>query len=126
MTRHRDVPLHLRSAGLNASDAALIANALRSLTDADASSLSSLSLSYNQDIGDLGAIRLARGLPRSLPELGLVDCKISDAGAAALLEWAGQSTRPRMLCIEGNDFSHKVAARFRTLAQTPVNLSVYV
>lgn len=124
-TGHRHVQLHLRGVGLDVSDTEQIADALRPLTDAEASSLASLSLSYNAAIGDAGAIPLAHALPRSLPELGLVDCKIGDTGGAALLEWARQATRLRMLCVEGNEFSEEIRTRFSNLVRANPSLSVF-
>ena len=120
------VHLHLRGAGLNASNAAQIANVLRSLSDSETAGLVSFSLSYNKDIGNIGAIHLARALPRTLPEFGLVGCKVGETGGTALLEWAEQATGLRMLCIEGNDFSAALVSRFRALAQAQPHPSVYV
>lgn len=125
-TIHVDVRLHLRGVGLTASDAERIAGALSSLTLEEAPSLTSLTLSYNEAIGDAGAVSLADALPRSLRELGLVGCQIGDTGGAALLEWTRRATRLRMLCIEGNRFSEEIRTRFGDLQQTNSRLSVYV
>jgi hypothetical protein len=119
------VALHLRSAGLTAANVARIAEALRSLTETEASLLTSLSFSYNKAIGDAGAMAIARALPRSLPELGLVGCKIGDAGGQAVLDWAARATRLTLLCVEGNEYSQDIRARFRDLARTHAGLSVF-
>lgn len=121
-----NVRLHLRDVGLKSSDVTHIANALWSLTDAQASTLASVSLSYNKDIGDVGAVRLARALPKTLPELGLVGCNIRESGGSALLGWAEQSTRLRMLCVEGNDFPKELVKRYRALPRSRPHLNVYV
>jgi hypothetical protein len=121
-----DVALQLRGVGLSAPAAATIADGLKALTDAEAASLTSLSLSYNAAIGDAGAAALARALPRRLPELGLVGCGIGDAGGTALLGWTRQATRLNMLCIEGNAFSEDLGERFRDLARTNPRLTVFV
>ena len=119
------VVLHLRGLNLTASDVEPIADALRALTDAEGSLLASLSLSYNDAIGDAGALSLANALPRSLPELGLVGCKIGDPGGRALLDWARQATRLTMLCVEGNEFSGEVRNQLRNLARENATLSVF-
>jgi hypothetical protein len=120
------VSLHLRGAQLTESGVLRIADALAALTEGEASSLASLSLSYNGAIGDAGAISLAHALPRGLPELGLVGCNVGDTGGAALLDWARRATRLRMLCIEGNNFSHQTRTRFGMLRRKNPHLSVYV
>jgi len=124
--RHDEVLLHLRGVGLNASGVARIADALSALTEAEASSLVSLSLSYNAAIGDAGAVPLAHALPPSLRELGLVGCRVGDAGGNALLHWARQAAGLRMLCIEDNQFSEALTTRIRELPRTSPRLSVYV
>ena len=121
-----NISLHLRSAGINGTHADIIANALLSLSQEEASSLRSFSLSFNLEIGDRGALAIARSLPLTLRELGLVGCGIGDHGGKALLQWARQASRLRMLCIEDNQFSQKMTAQFKELAQTNQNLLVVV
>ena len=127
-TRNEDeeLSLHLRSAGLDVAATLIIARALRSLSEKEASSLAALSLSYNHGIGDAGAVYLARALPQGLRELGLVGCGIGDQGGEALLQWASQVPRLRMMCIEGNDFSGGLAERFQALARYNSSLFVVV
>lgn len=122
----KDISLRLRSAGISRSDAVIIAGALLSLTRKEALSLRSLSLSFNPKIGDAGALAIARSLPRTLCELGLVDCGIEDRGGEALLQWAQQASRLQMICIEDNRFSQKLRAQFEALAQRNRNLLVVV
>jgi hypothetical protein len=123
---HEAVRSHLPDAALSESGVLRIAHALMALSEAEASSLASLSLSYNGAIGDVGAICSAHVLPRGLPELGLVGCNIGDGGRAVLLGWARRATRVRMLCIEGNNFSQQTSTRFGMLRRTNSHLSVYV
>jgi len=117
--RHNDGDLHchLQRAGIDAAGAETITTALKSLPDEQRSSLVSVSLSYNDALGDTGTIALAQGLPSSLRELGLVGCGAGDAGGEALLQWAGQAPRLRTLCIEDNLFSEGARSRFTRLAQ---------
>lgn len=121
-----DVHLHLRRAGLNASQAVTIAGALASLTDDEAAWLASLSLSFNEDIGDVGAVALAQTLPTGLRELGLVGCGIGDHGGEQLLQWATRAPRLRMMCIEQNKLSASLRSRFADLAATNSKLLVVV
>ncbi|MFT5448069.1 MAG: hypothetical protein ACI9DC_003248 [Gammaproteobacteria bacterium] len=123
---HEDGRLHLRGAGLTTSDTAVFANTLRSLTAAETSKLVSLSLSDNKDVGNIGAVHLARALPKNLPERGLVGCKIGETEGTALFEWARKSTHLRMLCVEGNNFPRELVTRFRALPRTRPHLNVYV
>jgi hypothetical protein len=122
----RDVHLQLRNAALTSSDTLRIADVLRTSSHGETLRLRSFSLSYNTDIGDAGALHLARALPETLPELGLVGCKIGEAGGTALLEWAKTATRLRMICVENNDFSAALASQFRDLANTRPYPAVYV
>lgn len=121
-----DIRFHLRSAGIDASGAMIIAEALRSLPNREASSLVSLSLSYNEALGDAGAIALAHALPPTLHELGLVGCGIGDQGGEALLQWAKQAPRLRMMCIEENKFSYEIRMQFAKLAREKSRLFVIV
>jgi len=122
----RELSFHLRSAELDEAATAIIAGALRSLSDNEASYLASFSLSYNQGIGDTGAVHLAHALPQGLRVLGLVGCGIGDQGGEALLQWASQAQRLRMICIEGNSFSGALTARFQELARQSSSLFVVV
>jgi hypothetical protein len=83
-------------------------------------------LSCNPLIGDEGARALARSLPDTLRELGLVGCGIKDTGGEAILRWAYKSSRLRMICIEQNPFSERLKAQSRQLAQKNENLLVIV
>ena len=74
--------------------------------------LSSISFSYNSALGDAGAKALAAHLPKSLTELGMVDCGLQDEGGLALLEWAKTAPKLRMICIEQNAFSEEARRAF--------------
>ena len=47
--------------------------------------LRSISLSYNNQIGDTGVTALIKSLSTSLHEIGLVDCGIGDQGGTEIL-----------------------------------------
>ena len=118
--------LHLRSAGLNASDVLTIAHTLKSVSSKEASALASLSFSYNEAIGDAGVVTLAQALPAGLRELGLVGCGIGDQGGDALLQWASQAPQLSMMCIEQNNFSKSMREQFNELARTNTNFLLVV
>ena len=121
-----DISLHLRRANLNTADAIVFARAMSGLTDGEGLTLGSLSLSYNPGIGDAGASVVARALPDTLTELGLVGCGIGDQGGEALLHWAGNAGRLRMICVEDNLFPDETKIRFVALARAKYNLYVVV
>lgn len=121
-----NVYFHLRRAGLNASDALIIARALKSLSGDYRSALASLSLSYNDAIGDAGAIAMMQALPPSIRELGLVSCGIGDAGGEAILQWAKHATGLRVMCIEENHMSEALKRRLSKLTQRNTALWVVV
>lgn len=124
--KEEEISLHLRSAGISRSDVVIIADALLSLTRDEALSLRSFSLSFNPEIGEAGALAIARSLPLTLRELGLVGCGIADRGGEALFQWAQQASRLQMICIEDNRFSQPLRAQFQALAQNNRNLLVVV
>ena len=121
-----NVSFHLRSAALNASDALIIAEALKSLPTEASSALASMSLSYNRALGDAGAIALAQSLPLTLRELGLVRCGIGDRGGEALLQWAKQAPGLRMMCIEENNISEGMKLQLIELSRKNATLLIVV
>lgn len=122
--------LHLRNADLDASDANILASAMtntgtntRADLDAD---LRSFSVSFNPMLGDEGIIALAKSLPHSVREIGLVGCSMGDMGANALLAWAKQAPHLSMLCIEDNKLSTEAKQRFMDLRQQDTGLYIVV
>lgn len=123
-TDHFD--LQLRNAGLVATDAEIIAKAMRAASRRDGPALRSFSMSYNSGLTDAGVVALARAFPSTLTELGLVACAIGDEGGAALLRWGQRAVGLRMICVEGNRFSLRIRQGFTSLAQARKNLLVVV
>jgi hypothetical protein len=121
----QNVVLHLRNCGIDGPGSARIADALMSVAIDEAAKLRSFSLSYNS-IGDDGAILLARSLPRTLGELGLVGCSIHDRGMQALLEWAEQACKLRMICVEDNHPSENIRQRFVEMGRRRTGTGVYI
>lgn len=120
------IDLHLRNAGLTATDAQALAVALLNCDGIVGPSLRSFSTSFNPDLGDAGAATLARALPRSVTELGLVGCAIGDTGGCAILEWAQDAPNLQMMCVEGNKFSAEMRAQFRNLSLSDESILVIV
>lgn len=118
--------LHLRNAGLNVSDAEVLARALLRYPSENDRMLQSFSVSYNPLLGDHGAAVLAQSLPQSVREVGFVGCNIGDTGGEALLKWARQAPRLSMICVEENKFSQSTKMHFRALATERAGLLVVV
>lgn len=118
--------VHLRNADLSASDAEIIARAIRRISKERAPVLRSFSMSYNPGLTDAGVVALTRAFPFTLTELGLVDCAIGDKGGAALLRWSIQADKLRMICVERNRFSSRIKLGFKELAKERPNLFVAV
>jgi len=118
--------LHLRSAEMDVQDARILANALQEMSELPTKPLMSFSASYNPDLKDAGAVVLAGSFPKSMIELGLVGCSIGDVGGTALLEWAQQAPKLRMICVEGNSLSSSLKSEFTELGQRHASLMVVV
>lgn len=108
--------LVLRGGGVTAAGAASLAAAIAA--HPPLGRVTTLSISYCP-VGDVGTAALVeRALPQlpALREVGMVGCGIGDTGGEALLVWASEAqSRLTMLCVEGNDFSASLKARFRQL-----------
>ena len=102
--------LNLRNLGLDEKDIVDITNIIEQ--ENDNIYIKSISFSYNQLIGDVGATLIAKKLPHSIDEIGLVDCGIGDKGGAEILNWMRKSQNLQMICIEQNNFSEKLKMEF--------------
>ena len=114
--------LHFRSLSLHSNQIIAIIDLLKEGTG----NLKSISFSYNNSVGDIGAISLAEKLPDSVSEIGLVDCNISDIGGRELLKLAKKSPNLRMLCIEENNFSEALKREFRKFGSMNSGILVVV
>ena len=121
-----EVNLHLRNANLKAAEAEIIAGALHEASLYGGLALNSFSMSYNPGLTDAGVVALAKALPRSLTEVGFVECDIGDDGGAALLRFSQHTAGLRMICLEGNRFSESIKHSFTILSQERANLLVIV
>lgn len=114
---------HFRSLGLNPEDVLNICDVIQKERSP---SITSISFSYNPYFGDEGAIILAKSLPLSMQEIGLVDCGIVDEGGLAILNWVKHAPNLKMICIEQNNFSQKLKAQFHKFAKNNPNILVVV
>ena len=118
--------LHLRNAGLNISNALAIAEALRKHSNTTNFPLLSFSVSYNRELGDTGVEALAKSLPRTLQEIGFVDCNIEDKGGEAILQWANQAPNLKMICIERNNLTKETLSLFNIFKQTNPEVTLFL
>jgi hypothetical protein len=118
--------LHLRSAGLTADHAMILASALRAHQRRPAPHLRSFSASYNPELTNAGTMALAEAFPDTMAELGLVGCALTDRSGAAILAWADRAQQPQMICIEQNPFSSEFKARASQLRNTKAGLMLVV
>ncbi len=104
--------LHWRDLGLGQPELISLLKGLSTVLEGKTEKLTSFSLSYNNELGDAGVIELLKVLPPSIKDVGLVGCNIGDAGGERVLEWMARTTDLNMLCIEGNNLSKEMKARF--------------
>ena len=57
-------------------------------------------------------IVLMKNLPKSICEIGLVNCGISDIGGIEILQCMLNSPNLQMICMEQNNFSEKLKLEF--------------
>ena len=107
--------LALRAKWLNNADIECIMNAFKNYKEHIP--VKTLSFSYNIEIGDKGAIILAKSLPKSIVSIGLVGCGIKDAGGEAILSWIKEATQLKMICIENNNFSIQLKQKYSDFAK---------
>ena len=95
---------------LAAHDAAVVAEILKSKT-----SVTSVNLSINKEIGDEGAKALAEALKvnATVKELGLYGCGIGDDGAAALAEALRTNSSLSQLSLIGTNIGDEGATALR-------------
>lgn len=108
--------LHLRALNLKAVEILEISDALRREKIAGNQTLKSISFSFNPQLGDDGIVYLMQSLPKSICEIGLVDCGIGDKGALAIQSWMRENPQIRMICIEQNEFSAQKRQELRKLS----------
>jgi hypothetical protein len=116
--------LHFRNLGLNSAEILEIANVLADEKLKNSNLIRSVSFSYNKEFGDFGAEILSKSLPKSVVEIGLVGCGISDIGGTEILDCIREMPNLSMICIEQNHFSNQLKMKF--LAFRAANLPILV
>ena len=114
----------LRNLDLNSSEVALTALILSEEKSHNSSFITSISFSYNQLIGDIGATAIVKSLPKSICEIGLVDCGIGDKGGTEILTWMKKSPQLQMICMEQNNFSETQKLEFHDFRRNNPNVMV--
>lgn len=118
--------LHLRNLDLNSSDITSLVSSFQEGTEVNNYSIKSISFSYNNLLGDNGAIVLMKNLTKSITEVGLVSCGITDIGGREILNWMRNSPNLQMICMEQNSFSEKLRLEFKAFkADNPRILVIY-
>ena len=118
--------LHLRNLGLKPSAIASIITCIAQMEGHKNFHLKSISFSYNHRFGDDSAAFLAKNLPRSIGEIGLVNCGIGDVGGNAILQWMEHAPDLKMICMEENNFSNELKLGFKKFSDAhPQVLVVY-
>ncbi|MFK7908762.1 MAG: hypothetical protein AB8B69_26775 [Chitinophagales bacterium] len=115
---------NLRDLELKSSNVTAIASCLKQ--EGNQQPLKSISFSYNPLLGDAGAVALAKNLPKSVCEIGLVGCGIGDIGGIEILHWMKNAPKLQMICMEQNSFSEKLRFEFKKFrADNPYVLVVF-
>jgi hypothetical protein len=118
--------LNLRNLGLKAIDISAIANILEQEKKNNAGFIKSISFSYNDLIGDIGATEIIRSLPPSICEIGLVGCGIGDIGGNEILHWIKTLPNLKMICIEQNSFSDNLKKEFNVFKKNNPKIIVVI
>ena len=118
--------LHLRNADLKSDDIKRISESIKAIDGKGGPELHSFSMSYNPNLRDKGAVILAKNLPSTLRQIGLVGCGIGDIGADALLALAQRTPKLHWLCVENNNFSNDTKQQLLKLGQHRNGLLVVV
>lgn len=88
--------------------------------------IESISFSYNPLLGDKGTIEIANNLPKTIREIGLVGCGISDTGGKELLKKFKEFKNLKMLCMEQNNLTDLVKEEFKKFSENNPQILVVV
>jgi len=107
--------LVIRKANLSLEDAKNIAKAIDKISKNNGPKLSSISMSFNQELKDEGVIAILSKIPKTTPVIAFVECGITDKAGQAIIDWALENKEINGIYIEGNDFSNSMEAKFEKL-----------
>jgi hypothetical protein len=107
--------LIIRKANLSLEDAKKIAKAIDKVSKNNGPKLSTISMSFNQDLKDEGVIAILSNIPKNTPVIAFVECGITDKAGQAIIDWALENNDINGIYIEGNTFSNSMEAKFEKL-----------
>jgi hypothetical protein len=116
--------LNLRNLSLKPNNITAIATILKQENYNNTNVIKSISFSYNTLMGDAGATALAKSLPTSLSEIGLVECGIGDNGGRAILNVVKRLQQLKMIFIEQNKFSDQLKMEYEAFGQANPKITV--
>lgn len=105
--------LHFRNLDLKYADVLVLNSILSAVSDLG-SSIVSISFSNNPKLGNNGVMEILKNMPKSLTELGFVNCGISDSGGFEILKWMEKVSNLQLVCLEGNNFLKYLKTYFST------------
>ncbi|MFT6766567.1 MAG: hypothetical protein ACJA1Y_000600 [Burkholderiaceae bacterium] len=107
--------LVIRNANLDLKDAKNISKAIDKVSKNNGPILSTLSMSFNQDLKDEGVIAILSKIPKTTPVIAFVECGITDKAGQAIIDWALENKDIKGIYIEGNTFSNSMEEKFEKL-----------
>ena len=116
--------LIIRKANLSLEDAKNIAKAIDEVSKNHGPKLSTISMSFNQDLKDEGVIAILSKIPKTTPVIAFVECGITDKAGQAIIDWALENNEVNGIYIEGNTFSNSMEAKFEKLRVDNPQLTV--
>jgi len=116
--------LIIRKANLSLEDAKNIAKAIDKVSKNHGPKLSTISMSFNQDLKDEGVIAILSKIPKTTPVIAFVECGITDKAGQAIIDWALENNEVNGIYIEGNTFSNSMEAKFEKLRVDNPQLTV--
>jgi len=116
--------LIIRKANLSLEDAKNIAKAIDEVSKNHGPKLSTISMSFNQDLKDEGVIAILSKIPKTTPVIAFVECGITDKAGQAIIDWVLENNEVNGIYIEGNTFSNSMEAKFEKLRADNPQLTV--
>lgn len=102
------INLNLRNLDLKPMDMSAISDVFEREKDNILNFITSISISYNNLIGDEGVHHIIKSLPLSVYEIRLVDCRIGNKVGSNILNLIKKRPHLNMICIVQNNFSDEL------------------
>jgi len=116
--------LIIRNADLNYEDIKKIANAIELIDLNKGPSLSTISMSFNENLKDKSILLILNSIPKTTKVMACVECGLTDKAAETIIHWAYEAKNLQALYFEGNFFSRKMHEKFIDLTNGKPNLTV--